>query len=460
MRLIFLYLLASANLIFMTHIGLYTIGANSFDIMQFKKNRDKLRKQRRSPGPKLTQPKLVSVIIPAHNEARVIRRTIDSIINSTYPNLEIIVVNDGSTDQTAKIVKAYISRLKKVKKLRVWTYFRADGFVCSQKLRYVRVQRRTFNVKLISQTNQGKAAALNNAIKNYAKGQFIMCLDADSILSPNAIEKSVSYFKDRHIVGVAANVRIMESQTVLCRLQRFEHMIGYRSKKFFSLANCEFIVGGVASTYRKSVLRKVNFYDNDTVTEDIGLSFKIIARGGNRRQRIIYAPDVVALTEGVHSFTELLRQRYRWKMGNLQNLYKYRSLIGRYDPKQYSLSLTIYRLPMAILSEILLMIEPLLIGYIIYLSISYHTAGIVIGAYLIITLYTLCVLWPDENLTLSDKFKMSLSALWVYGIFYIMDVIQVYSIFKSLHLYQNIIHREGQLSTWVSPKRVKQVPNL
>jgi biofilm PGA synthesis N-glycosyltransferase PgaC len=459
MKLLLLYLLAFANLISILHIGLYTVGANSYDIVRFKKEHDARRKQRANRTKKSSHQALVSVVIPAHNEARVIRRTLDSVIANSYPNIEIIVVDDGSTDKTASIVRTYVKRIRRAPKLRVWSYFTADGRATLQKRRYIRAYRNKCRIKVITQRNQGKAAAMNNAIKNHVKGQFVMCLDADSILHPQAIESSVKYFKDHHIIGVAANVRIIESKSMLGKLQRFEHLIGYRSKKFYSLANCEFIVGGVASTYRKSVIKKVKFYDNDTMTEDIGLSLKIVAQKGNRRHRVIYAPDVVALTEGVQTFNDLLKQRYRWKMGNLQNLFKYRSLIGKYDPKQYSRALTMYRLPMALLSEVLLLIEPLLLGYIIYLSITYHTFGILIGAYLTITIYTMSVFWPDEHLSTLEKLKMSLSALWIYGLFYIMDVVQIYAIFKSLRLYQNIIHRETGLATWISPQRARQVPS-
>lgn len=458
MKIIFLYLLAFANFISILHIGLYTIGANTYDAMQFKRERDERRKAlKRRPKKSPSSQALVSVVIPARNEARVIRRTLDSVIANSYSNIEIIVVNDGSTDKTVLIVRDYIKHFKKTKNLRVWSYFTADGYASWKKRRYIRVYRNECRMKIISQRNLGKAAAMNNAIKNHVKGQFIMCLDADSVLHPKAIENSVKYFKDNHIIGVAANVRVIESKTMLGRLQRFEHLIGYRSKKFYSLANCEFIVGGVASTYRKTILKKVKLYDNDTMTEDIGLSLKIVAQKGNRKHRITYAPDVVALTEGAQTFNDLLKQRYRWKMGNLQNLFKYRSLIGKYDPKQYSRALTMYRLPMALMSEGLLIIEPLLLGYIVYLSFEYRTIGILIGAYLTITIYTMSVFWPDEHLSTADKLKMSLSALWIYGLFYVMDVIQIYAIFKSLRLYQNIIHREAGLFTWTSPKRARQI---
>ncbi len=183
--------------------------------------------------------------------------------------------------------------------------------------------------------NVGKGAALNAALRRHARGQFVMTLDADSIIAPDAITNALSYFDDPYVAGVAANVQILEETTALGILQRFEHMIGYRSKKLYSLLNCEFVVGGVASTYRMRVLRKVGFYDTDTLTEDIGLSAKITSLG-NRRFRMIYGADVVAKTEGVLTFRALAKQRYRWKYGSIQNLIKYRGMMlnpsRRYTP--------------------------------------------------------------------------------------------------------------------------------
>ena len=386
-----------------------------------------------------------------------IRRTLDSVLASTYGNIEIIVVNDGSTDKTKQVTHDYIARVQSSTKLRVATYMARDGRGFRLKRRYIQIHPdKITRIKLINQHNQGKAAAMNNAIKNHVKGQLVMCLDADSILHPQAIERAVAHFKDHHIIGVAANVRVMESKSILGKVQRFEHLIGYRTKKFYSLTNSEFIIGGVASTYRRSTLRKVKFYDDDTMTEDIGLSLKIVATNGNQKHRIIYASDVVALTEGVHTFKDLMRQRYRWKMGNLQNLFKYRHLIGNYNPEVYSRALTMYRLPIALLSEILLILEPILLGYIVYLSFAYHTVGIILGAYLTVTVYTLCVLWPDEHLTLKDKFKLSLTALVIYIFFYIMDVVQMNAMFNTLLKYHQVFRRDATSSTWTSPKRASQ----
>ena len=203
------------------------------------------------------------------------------------------------------------------------------------------------------------------------------------------------------MAGVAANVQILEETTVLGLLQRFEHMIGYRSKKTFSLANCEFVVGGVASTYRMRVLRKVGFYDTDTLTEDIGLSAKITSLG-NRRFRMVYGADVVAKTEGVLTLRALAKQRYRWKFGSLQNLIKYRGMILN-PSSRYTRTLTYYRMPMAMLSEFTLLVSPLAWTYAVHWSLVTQTPALIIGAYATITAYTLLTVWMDENLTVRER---------------------------------------------------------
>jgi poly-beta-1,6-N-acetyl-D-glucosamine synthase len=413
------YLFITIGLINMMHIGLYITGANLYDMRQLRRQALP-RKRQRSPRP------FVSVIVPAHNEELVIERCLDSIRKNTYRKIEVIVHNDRSADRTAKIVTAY------------------------------KKQYPHFDVRLVNRRHQvGKAGGVNYCIKRYAKGDLIMTLDADCLLRRDAIKHAVDYFDNPQIVGVAANVRLMEKRTVIGVVQRFEHLIGYRSKKFYTMANCEFIVGGVASTYRRSTLQEVGYYDTDTITEDIGLSMKIVALG-NRERRIVYAADVVATTEGAHSFKALLKQRYRWKMGSMQNLIKHTRLIGKVQHGRYSRTLTWYRLPMAYLSEVILLVQPFLISYLAYMSIRYHTFGFFLGAYITITVYALWTILPDEHSRGRHKLTMAAYAPVLYFCFYIMDCIQIISILRCLMHPRQLMRKIKTEATWVSPERAGQ----
>jgi len=448
MKEIFVYLLVTANILSMVHLGLYVVGANVYDIKEFKRKKAARQQIQKAP---VTKPQpLISVIIPAYNERLGVPRTLDSIRRSTYPNVEVIVVNDGSKDNTAEVVRSYISKQK--------DYITTSHMVRSMRSgrlyrKYTRERAAKLSIKLVNQTNQGKGAALNNAIANHVRGELMMSLDADSLLDPYAIERAVRHFDNPEIIGIAANVRVMGGDNWLALLQRFEHMIGYRSKKFYTLSKSEFIVGGVASTYRTDIVKAAGMYDTDTQTEDIGLSMKLIAHQGNRTQRIEYAADVVAMTEGVQTYKALIKQRYRWKLGCLQNLFKYRALLLNGDDEKYTRRLTVYRLPMAILSELLLLVEPLMLGFIVYLSVSRRSLGIVLGAYITMTLYTMWTIWPDEHLTNKQKVKMSLQGIYMYLVFYAMDLVQLAAVYRCIRNYKKVTFRTATESTWVSPER-------
>lgn len=412
------YLFIAVSLIDVAHIGLYLIGANYYDIAKFRKQR----------GPKpdrwRMQP-LVSVLIPAFNEEKAIIRCLDSVCASKYRRLEIIVINDASKDGTAKLVRQFIA------------------------------EHPVHNVRLVDRKkNAGKGAGLNYALQTLAQGDLIMTLDADSILHPMSIANAVTYFRDPGVVGVAANVRIIDTTTVLGLLQKFEYLVGYRSKKFYSAANCEFIIGGVASTYRADIMRQVGFYDDDIMTEDIGLSLKVVSLG-NRAHRIVYGADVIAMTEGVQTFKSLLRQRYRWKMGCLQALFKYRGLLASIDAK-YSPLLSWYRIPMAFFGEMLLLAEPLILLFVILLCIELGRPSLLIGAYVTISLYLLVNLWLDEHLSWRAKLKLSYYVPVMYFISYIMNVVQLVAIFRCIANHNLLLGKIKAKSTWISPERSGQ----
>ncbi len=420
-----LYAFALVSSLYIVHLGLYLIAANFYDIWHHRR-KQRTRALFAGPGAqaaKRAKPPLVSVIISAHNEEKVIVRTLDSLRQSTYPNTEFLIADDASADCTSELVRAYKARHR------------------TMHLRLYRMRR-----------NVGKGGALNTLLRRYVKGTFVMTLDADSTLLPDTISNAISYFDDPTIAGVAANVRIMDEPTVIGVLQKLEHMTGYRSKKLYSLLNCEFVVGGVASTYRMETLRQVDFYDTDTQTEDIGLSIKIVSLG-NRAHRLIYAADVVAMTEGVPTFRALIKQRFRWKYGSLQNLIKYRHLFLNPNSR-YSRALTFYRLPMALISELVLLATPIIWGYLLYMTLTNYDPMLFIGAYSTITLYILIIIWFDEHLHTVGRLRLSAYALVSYFMFYMMDVVQLIGIIRCLYRTKSLALQQNTGSTWVSPQRV------
>lgn len=412
------YLFTATSVIYITHLGFYLIGASLYDVWQARR-----RMRFHMPQSIVRLHPNVTVLVPAHNEEKVIERCLQSIFKNSYSNFDVMVVNDASTDATKHIVNLY-RKLHPEYKLRV----------------------------IHRHMNTGKGAALNYALGRYVKSKFVMMLDADSVLASDAIERAISYFSDPTVVGVAANVQVMNQHTTLSILQKFEHMIGYRAKKTYSLTNCEFVVGGVASTYRTKSIRAIGFYDTDTMTEDISLSMKIVARG-NKANRLVYAADVMAMTEPVESFRGLFRQRYRWKYGSFQNILKHNQLIGKND-QNYTSMLTIYRLPMALLSEILLLLLPFTWAYAVYLMVMHNSLILLLGTYITMTAYMFLTLWYDEHLRFRERLYLTLYVPLAYFIFYIMDVIQVMAVTLCVLRAHRLVQRHSSGSIWHSPSRI------
>jgi len=413
-ELILFWLFVIAGLFNLAHIGFYLAGANLYDIKAFKLKAKNQKTRKKLP--------LISIVFATFNAEKVIARTLESLTKLKYPNYEVIVVDNGSADSTRKLIRSFIKEHPK------------------------------FSLRLIGKKqNVGKALAINYGAKNYAKGEFVMTLDDDSVLHPNALRNVVRYFDDPNVAGVAANVRIIEEPSVLSILQMLEHLISYRSKKTFTVTNCELIVGGVASTYRHNLLKKIGYYDTGTMTEDIGLSMKITALG-NKQHKLVYAADVVAATEGVDTFKGLLKQRFRWKYGCLQNIIRYKNMLGNSD-KKYSRMLTHYRMPMAFIGEVMLLLEPLLIGYMLYLSYSLQSVELIIGSYALITAYLLLNVMPDEHTTLKQRLRLALYAPFAYFIFYIMNLVQISAAINCLLKGKSLINQTPHSGTWRSPDR-------
>lgn len=367
----------------------------------------------------------VSVIVPAHNEGLVIERTLQSLLASDYPKsrLEIIVANDGSTDDTAKRVRSFAAR-----------------------------NRKQATIRLVSLSNRGKAEALNYAIRKRAKGSLIMCLDADSLVHKDCIKNSVRHFRKSDVVAVASNVNIIEDGTLLGLMQRFEYLFSHHFKKAHSLVSMEYIIGGVGSTFRHSIMKQVHYYDSDTMTEDIDLTLKII-RLGNKKHRVVFASDAITYTEPVQTYGALINQRFRWKFGRLQSFYKNRHLFFSSDTR-YTKQLTMVLLPLTVMYEIFMLLEPLIVAYIFYMCLSSGSITSILWAAITFVVLLTMNIWASDHISKTDRLRLTAYAPAMYFVMYGLVFVDYMAGLKSaMRLHMLVQSVSTSRITWVSPVR-------
>jgi biofilm PGA synthesis N-glycosyltransferase PgaC len=239
----------------------------------------------------------VTIIVPVHNEAVVVESALRSLLELDYPEYDVIVVDDGSTDSTYRIAS------------------RLEG-------RYGRV-----TVRVVTKANGGKASALNAGIA-MARTPLVLCMDGDSRLTRDTLRHAARHFADPRIGAVAGNVKVVNRNNAWTRLQALEYIEGLnmprRAQGFLRVVN---IIPGPIGIFRRDVLLGVGSYDTDTFAEDADLTLKILTRGWH----IVYEDRAIAWTEAPESFGQLIKQRYRWTRGILQALRKRTADLGSRD---------------------------------------------------------------------------------------------------------------------------------
>lgn len=338
----------------------------------------------------------VSVIVPAYNEEVGIIKTLQSVLNTDHEKLEVIIVNDGSTDNTDQLVTDFISN---------------NDTVNAQ-------------IKYLKLSNGGKARALNKALK-LASNDIVMTIDGDCLMDKYAISNTVKRFNCDKVGAVAGNVIVGNKSKAIEVIQQLEYLCGFFLRRADSVFNSVFIIGGAAAAYRRSVLLEVGDFCTDIVTEDIEMSTRILAAG----YKTSYAANAVTYTEGPSNWRCLCAQRLRWKFGRFQTFIKFQNLFFS-KHKQHNKYLTWLLLPIAVYAEFILLIEVIVLA--VFFSYTFICNDYVPLVMLITIMATLIMLqiFFDSKTHFHKNLLLIAPIAWL--LFLVVDVVEFQALFRSL----------------------------
>ena len=249
-------------------------------LLLFAKNKKSLK-----VSPPLSAFPSVTILVPAYNEEKTISKTLTHLQNLDYPKekLEILVIDDGSSDATFKVA----SRFKRVKVLR--------------------------------KKNGGKASALNYGLK-FAKGELVACVDSDSFPKSDSLLKAIPFFSDPRVAAVTTSIFVSKPKRMIERLQHIEYIMIVWARKLLEFLDSVYVTPGPLSIYRTRILREVGGFDENNLTEDIEIAWKLMHHG----YKIKMASQAEVYTTPQETFKKWWKQRMRWNIGGMQTTIKYR----------------------------------------------------------------------------------------------------------------------------------------
>ncbi|WP_427921911.1 bifunctional polysaccharide deacetylase/glycosyltransferase family 2 protein [Streptomyces sp. cg40] len=279
----------------LTVVGVAVMGRFGMMLILARRHYRQRNKRRFSWGPTVTRP--VTVIVPAYNEKECIANTLESLAKSTHP-IEIIVVDDGSSDGTSEIAREAA---------------RSFGMT---------------NVRVIRQENAGKPAALNNGVRS-ASYDIVVMMDGDTVFEPDTVRQLVQPFADPEVGAVAGNAKVGNRNTVIGAWQHIEYVMGFNlDRRMYDLLRCMPTIPGAIGAFRREAVLQVGGMSEDTLAEDTDITIAMHREGW----RVVYQEHARAWTEAPASLKQLWSQRYRWSYGTMQALWKHRKSLTDKGP--------------------------------------------------------------------------------------------------------------------------------
>ena len=361
----------------------------------------RVRKQRKHPVEKNYNYKpYVSILIPAHNEAEVISKTIENISKIEYPKYEIIVIDDRSTDDTALVLEKISNEYQ--------------------------------NMKYFSRTKEafpGKSAVLNDAMK-IAKGDAILVFDADARVKPDFLKELIPALEPEQVGAVQARkVIINREQNFLTRCQDNEMAVDTHFQVGRDSVKGAVELRGNGELIKRKALEDVNGWNIYTITDDLDLSTRLQIKGWDVR----FCPEVCVYEEGVPSYIPLVKQRRRWIEGSIRRYLEHFSdvLTSKDISLRVSLDMTAYItefiLPVWMVSEVIIQSYRYIKDDPNWILSSMALSTLMCGFFIVALFYSLrkyVKLKPMDNLIQSVTTALYIVVLWFpLAIFIIFKII-------------------------------------
>lgn len=279
----------------------------------------------------------IAVIAPAFNEARTCRDAVRAMLTLRYPNYEVIVVNDGSTDDTLELL---IDEFKLYRSGRI-----ATGTLITQPVRGIYESREPIKLVVVDKENGGKADSLNAGI-NVARAPLVCAVDSDSLMEGDALLYVVEPFlDDPATLATGGLIRVVNGCTVeggrvtrvraprrfVPLFQAVEYLRAFLGGRVaFTFLNSLLIISGAFGLFRRDAVLDVGGYLPTTVGEDMELVVRLHRRWreAKRKYRIVFVPEPVCWTEVPETLTVLERQRNRWQRGTVDSIGLHKRMLG------------------------------------------------------------------------------------------------------------------------------------
>ncbi|MDP4285607.1 MAG: glycosyltransferase [Bacteroidota bacterium] len=361
---------------------------------------------------------LVSIIVPAYNEEVNAIRTVNSLLAQDYPEIEIIFIDDGSSDKTFS---------------KVSEHFKANP-----------------KVQVYTKINGGKASALNFGIQK-SNAEYVVCIDADTQLKTDAVTLLMKKFDNENIGAVAGNVKVGNEVNMITRWQSIEYITSQNfDRRAFDLLNCITVVPGAIGAFKKDAILIAGGFTTDTLAEDCDLTMRLLRNGYIIRN----CTEAISYTEAPETFNQFLRQRFRWSFGVMQSFWKHRDTMFNRKYKNFGL----IAMPNILIYQILLPILAPLADIILVLSLLAASFGIVVASIPHIIFYYIIFTLVDiagAALAFAYEKENHLKLIWMLPQRLIYRQMMYYILLKS---FNKAI--KGELQGWGALKRTGSVKDI